>query len=337
MTGSTSWRGSSDPSDDIVSLNDVVSAATTLGGVAHRTPLLTSRTLNRIAECDVFLKCENLQRTGSFKFRGAYACLAQLKKNRGLTGGVIAYSSGNHGQGVALAAHLLGTSATIVMPEDAPAIKLNAVRGYGATVVLHGTTEPERRKRALELARERDATIVTPCDDPLVIAGQGTVALEILQETQDLDALLVPTSSGGLLAGCVVAATALRPAIRVYGVEPDTSDDYARSLACGALVEVPPPATIADGLGSSIPADVPFRTVQRLCAGIVVVTDDELRTAMHFAFERLKLVIEPSGAAGLAALLAKKLPTDARRVGVVISGGNVDPARYAESLAASRS
>ncbi len=301
--------------------------------MAHRTPVVTSRTLDARVGAAAFLKCENLQRMGAFKFRGAYNRIAQLSPAE-RAGGVVAFSSGNHAQGVALAARICGVPAAIVMPSDAPASKLAATRGYGAEVVLYDRKTMNRGTIAADLARERGATLVPPYDDPAIIAGQGTVALELLEDVPDLDVLLVCTGGGGLLAGCALAATARRPGIAIYGVEPAAGDDFARSIAAGARVEIPVPETIADGQQTTSPGEITFPIVRRLCAGILTVTDDELRGAMRFAFERLKLVMEPSGASALAALLGGKLDVGGRRVGVIISGGNVDPARYAEIIAA---
>jgi threonine dehydratase len=310
----------------------VRAAAARLFGVAHRTPVVTSRTLDARVGGAAFLKCENLQRMGAFKFRGAYNRIAQLTPAE-RAGGVVAFSSGNHAQGVALAARICGVPAAIVMPSDAPASKVAATRGYGAEVVLYDRKTMNRGAIAADLARERGATLVPPYDDPAIIAGQGTVALELLEDVPDLDVLLVCTGGGGLLAGCALAATALRPGIAVYGVEPAAGDDFARSIAAGTRVEIPVPDTIADGQQTTSPGELTFPIVRRLCAGILTVTDDELRGAMRFAFERLKLVMEPSGASALAALLGGKIDASGRRVGVVVSGGNVDAARYAEIIA----
>jgi threonine dehydratase len=311
----------------------VRAAAARLHGVAHRTPVVTSRTLDERVGATAFLKCENLQRMGAFKFRGAYNRIAQLTSAE-RAGGVVAFSSGNHAQGVALAARICGVPAAIVMPADAPASKIAATRGYGAEVFTYDRKTMNRGAIAADLARERGATLVPPYDDPAIVAGQGTVALELLEDVPDLDVLLVCTGGGGLLAGCALAATAMRPGIEIYGVEPAAGDDFARSIAAGTRVEIPVPDTIADGQQTTSPGELTFPIVQRLCAGILTVTDDELRAAMRFAFERLKLVMEPSGGSALAALLYGKLDVSGRRVGVVVSGGNVDAARYAEIIAA---
>ena len=307
-------------------------AAGRLLGVAHRTPVVTSRTLDERTGTRAFLKCENLQRMGAFKFRGAYNRIAQLTRDE-RSGGVVAFSSGNHAQGVALAARLCGVPAAIVMPTDAPAAKIAATREYGADVYLYDRKTMDRGSIAADLAAERGATLVPPFDDPAIVAGQGTVALELLEDVPELDVLLVCTGGGGLLAGCAIAAKALRPEIAVYGVEPAAGDDFARSLALGERIEIPVPDTIADGQQTTSPGALTFPIVRRLCAGIVTVTDEELREAMRFAFERLKLVMEPSGASALAALLAEKIEFRGSRVGVVVSGGNVDAARYAAIIA----
>ena len=271
---------------------------------------------------------------GAFKFRGAYNRIAQLTQAE-RAGGVVAFSSGNHAQGVALAARILGVAATIVMPDDAPAAKVAATREYGADIVFYDRTTMNRGTIATSLAAERGATLVPPYDDPAIVAGQGTVALELLQDVPDLDVLLVCTGGGGLLAGSAIAATTLRPGIAVYGVEPAAGDDFARSFDSGERVEIAVPETIADGQRTTSPGELTFPIVRELCSGFLTVTDDELRDAMRFAFERLKLVVEPSGASALAALLGGHGPTSGKRVGVILSGGNVDAAQYAAIVGAS--
>jgi len=315
-----------------VTFAGVEAAAARLRGVAHRTPVVTSRTLDARAGAQAFLKCENLQRMGAFKFRGAYNRIAQLTPEE-RRGGVVAYSSGNHAQGVALAAKLLSVPAAIVMPSDAPATKVAATREYGADVIFYERATHNRAEIAGGIARERGATLVPPYDDPEIIAGQGTVALELLQDVPDLDMLLVPVGGGGLLSGCALAATALRPGIALYGVEPEAGDDFARSFAEGRRIEIAVPKTIADGQQTTSPGELTFPIAKRLCAGFFTVSDDEIRAAMRFAFERLKLVVEPSGASALAALLAGRTEARGGRVGVVLSGGNVDPAAYATIIA----
>ncbi|MGH7755267.1 MAG: pyridoxal-phosphate dependent enzyme, partial [Vulcanimicrobiaceae bacterium] len=267
----------------------------------------------------------------AFKFRGAYNRIVQLSpKER--AGGVVAYSSGNHAQGVALAAQLLEVAATIVMPSDAPRAKVAATRGYGAEVVFYDRVTMNRGEIAAQIARDRGATVVPPFDDPAIVAGAGTCALELCEEVPGLDMLLAPVGGGGLLAGCAVAATALRPAIAVYGVEPAAGDDWVQSLGRGERVTIPVPATIADGQQTTAPGELTFPIVRRLAAGVVTVSDPEIGEAMRVCFERLKLVVEPSGASALAAVLSGKVPASGRRVGVILSGGNVDPERYAEIL-----
>ncbi len=315
-----------------VVFGDVRAAAERLPGVAHRTPIVTSRTLDAATGASAYLKCENLQRMGAFKFRGAYNRIVQLDASARARG-VVAYSSGNHAQGVALAAQLLAVPATIVMPRAPPRPMGPATRGYGAEIVGYDRRTMNRGAIAADLARERGATLVPPYDDPDVIAGQGTVALELLQDCE-LDVLVVSTGGGGLLAGCALAAAALRPAVALYGVEPAAGDDFARSLRLGERVDIAVPETIADGQQTTSPGELTFPIVRRHAAGIVTVTDDELRGAVRFAFERLKLVLEPSGAAGLAALLYQKVESAGKRVGVILSGGNVDAERYAAIIAA---
>ncbi|MDB5027188.1 MAG: tdcB 1, partial [Candidatus Eremiobacteraeota bacterium] len=313
------------------SFADVRAAAERLRGVAHRTPVITSRTLDERTGARAYLKAENLQRIGAFKFRGAYNKIAQLSPEQ-RRAGVVAFSSGNHAQGVALAAQLLGVPATIVMPSDAPAAKLAATRGYGADVVTYDRERMNRAELAASIAAERGATLVPPYDDPAIIAGQGTVALELIEDAGPLDVLLVPLGGGGLLAGCSLAASALSPGVKIYGVEPEAGDDWVRSWREDRIVSIPVPKTIADGQQTQAPGDLTWPIGRALAAGVVTVTDDEIRTAMRFAFERLKLVVEPSGACGLAALLFGKVDVRGARVGIAISGGNVDPATFAACI-----
>ena len=318
--------------DLTVTFDDVRAAAERLRGVAHRTPVVTATSLDERVGAHVFLKAENLQRIGAFKFRGAYNRIAQLTPEE-RTGGVVAFSSGNHAQGVALAAKLLGVPAVIVMPTDAPAAKLAATRGYGAEVIMYDRHRMNRAELAASIAAERGAVLVPPYDDPMIVAGQGTAALELIEQAGPLDVLLAPLGGGGLLAGCALAANALSPGVRVYGVEPEAGDDWVQSWNAGEIVSIPVPRTIADGQQTQAPGALTWEIVRPLAAGIVTVTDDEIRAAMRFAFERLKLVVEPSGASALAALLFGKVDARGARVGVVISGGNVDPATFAAALA----
>jgi threonine dehydratase len=314
-----------------LSLTDVRAAAERLAGVAHRTPVLTSRTLDERVGARVFLKAENFQRIGAFKFRGAYNAISRLGAEQ-LAAGVAAYSSGNHAQAVALAARLAGTPAVILMPEDAPPTKLDATRGYGAEVVTYDRYTQDRTALAKELAAERGRTLIPPYDHYDVMAGQGTVALELIEEVGHLGALLVPVGGGGLMAGCATAATVLSPGIRMIGVEPAAGDDHARSLAAGERVEIDVPRTIADGQAISTPGELTFAVNRRLVESIELVSDEEIVAAMAFAFERLKIVLEPSGASALAALLAGRIHGLPERVGVVLSGGNVGLERFRELL-----
>jgi threo-3-hydroxy-L-aspartate ammonia-lyase len=301
--------------------------------VAHRTPVLRSHTLDERAGAEVFLKAEPYQRTGSFKFRGAYNKLATLSDAE-RAAGVAAVSSGNHAQAVALAARLHGCAATILMPEDAPASKAAATRGYGAEIVTYDRYAEDREDGFAALCEARRLTPVHPYDDPAIMAGQGTAALELLDETGPLDALLVCVGGGGLIAGCATIATARLPRIRIVGVEPEAGDDTVRSLAAGERVGGPVPRTIADGQATPMPGELTFAVMQRTGVTAVAVTDDEIRDAMRFLFERLKVVTEPSGACALAALLAGRVPgLEGARVGVTLSGGNVDTDRFARVLA----
>jgi threo-3-hydroxy-L-aspartate ammonia-lyase len=316
-------------SSDVIGVEDVRAAAARLDGVAHRTPVITSRTLDEIVRSSVHLKAECLQRGGAFKFRGAYNKISSLSPDA-LGRGVIAYSSGNHAQAVAIAAGLLGTDATIVMPEDTPRAKLDATRGYGAEVVFYDRWSESREEIGARIAAERGLELVKPYDDPLVMAGQGTAALELLDDVDELDVLVVPVGGGGLIAGCATAATALRPGIRVIGVEPEAADDTRRSLAAGERIHIELPRTIADGLQSAEPGELTFAVNRRLVDEVVTVGDDEIVDAMAFLFDRVKLVTEPSGAVGVAALLTGRIHAPGARIGVVISGGNVGVARFAE-------
>ncbi len=315
-----------------VTYDDVRSAASRLDGVAHRTPVLRSRTLDERVGARVFVKCENLQRMGAFKFRGAYNRLVQLDASQ-RKAGVVAYSSGNHAQGVALAAQLLGIPATIVMPSDAPRSKLDATRGYGAEVALYERSEDNRAIIAQRLCEERGATLVPPYDDERIVAGAGTATLELLEEAPNLQAIVAPVGGGGLFSGACIAAHGIDPAIALWGVEPEAGNDVQQSFRRGERVTIGVPATIADGLQTQSPGEVTFAIIKEHARGVVTVSDDELCAAMRFAFERMKLVVEPSGGAALAALLSGKIAVAGTSVGIIISGGNVDADRYAELLA----
>jgi threonine dehydratase len=315
-----------------VTLVDVHDAAARLKGVAHRTPVLRSRTLDALAGAEIFLKCENFQRIGAFKFRGAYNAISRLSPAQ-LARGIAAYSSGNHAQAVALAARELGSTAVILMPEDTPKSKMEATAGYGAEIVTYDRYNGDRVAIGEALAADRGLALIPPYEHPHVIAGQGTVALELIEEVCELDALLVPIGGGGLMAGSATAAKGLRPAMRVIGVEPEAGDDTKRSLSAGERVSIPVPRTIADGQAADIPGELTFSINKRLVDEIVLVSDDEIREAMRLAFERLKIVIEPSGATPLAALLAGRLERVPPRIGLIISGGNIDARRFAELCA----
>ncbi|MGV4923930.1 pyridoxal-phosphate dependent enzyme [Streptomyces sp. BHT-5-2] len=334
-TGSTDSTGPGGSGTPDVTLDDVRDAARRLAGAAHRTPVLRSRTLDTRTGTRAFLKCENFQRAGAFKFRGAYHALSRLTPEQ-LARGVVAHSSGNHAQALALAARERGTRAVIVMPADAPRSKRDATAGYGAEIVAYDRYTEDRAALSARIAQERGLTLIPPYDHPHVIAGQGTAALELLEETGPLDVLLVPVGGGGLMAGCATAATALAPGTRMIGVEPEAGDDTRRSLAAGHRVAVPVPRTIADGQAVETPGELTFAINRRLVDSVVLVTDDEIRAAMAFAFERLKIVVEPSGASALAALLAGRpepLPGPApARIGVIVSGGNIGPDRFRELL-----
>ena len=315
----------------MIELADVRAAAVLLAGVANRTPVLTSRTLDGMVGASVHVKAECFQRGGAFKFRGAYNKIASLDADA-RSRGVLAYSSGNHAQAVAIAARLLGTRATILMPEDAPTAKVDATRGYGAEIVSYDRWTESREELGADLAAERGLELVPPYDDPLVMAGQGTTALELLQEVPNLDLLVAPVGGGGLMAGCSTVAKGLRPRMRVVGVEPETGDDTRRSLAAGKRINGGVPRTIADGLQTAEPGELTFEVNRRYVDEIVTATDAEILDAMAFLFDRLKIVTEPSGAIAVAALLAGRVGGQAKRIGVIVSGGNVGVGRFAELL-----
>ncbi len=316
----------------MIGVDDVRAAARGLEGVANRTPVLTSRTLDGMVGAVVHVKAECFQRGGAFKFRGAYTKIASLDDDA-RSRGVVAYSSGNHAQAVAIAAQLLSTHATILMPADAPTAKVDATRGYGAKIVEYDRWTENREEIGAELAAEHGLELVKPYDDPLVMAGQGTAALELLEDVPELDLLVAPVGGGGLIAGCSTAVKGLRPEIRVVGVEPEAGDDTRRSLAAGQRVHVGVPRTIADGLQAAEPGELTFEVNRKNVDEVVIATDAEILDAMAFLFDRMKIVTEPSGAIGVAALLAGRIePPRGRRVGVIVSGGNVGVARFAELL-----
>ena len=315
-----------------VTYDDVAAAHERIRAHAKRTPVLTSATVDELTGASVFFKCENFQRMGAFKFRGAFNALSQLDASQ-KTRGVVAFSSGNHAQAVALAGKLLGIPAVIVMPADAPRVKLDATRGYGAEVVLYQKGE-SRNQVAERLSRERNLTLIPPFDHPHIIAGQGTAAKELIEDTGPLDALLVPCGGGGLISGCAIAARQLAPRCRVIGVEPAAGDDATRSFKSKKLVEIQEPRTIADGARTTSLGKLTFPLLLEHVSDMTTVSDDELLRAMFFLWERMKIVVEPTGALAACALLERKLAFPGARVGVILSGGNVDLRWAAQMLLA---
>jgi threonine dehydratase len=307
-----------------VSYDDVAAAARRLEGVAHRTPVATSAQFDALTGGEVYFKCENFQRMGAFKFRGAYNALSQLDE-ASRARGVVAFSSGNHAQAVALAGRLLGIPATIVMPADAPAVKVAATKGYGAEVVFYDRASGQNREEvAGRVAREKGATLIPPFDHPAIVAGQGTAAKELIEDVGPLEYLLVPTGGAGLLSGSAIAATRLSPGVKVIGVEPEAGDDVARSFRSGRIERVADPRTIADGARTQSPGEITFALVREHVHDVVTVSDAQIVEAMRFLWERMKLVVEPTGALAAAAALAKRIDLRDRRAGVILSGGNVD-------------
>lgn len=307
-----------------VQFPDIQSAAERLRGVANVTPVHTSRALDAMLGREVYFKCENFQRTGSFKFRGAYNAISRLSDDERRQG-VVAFSSGNHAQAVALAAHLLGAPATIVMPHDAPAVKREATAGYGADIVTYVRGVENRVEVARRVQAERGGAIIPPFDHPHVIAGQGTLMIEWLAQAPALDAFAIPVGGGGLISGCAIAAKALQPNARIFGVETEGADDTKQSLLKGERVTIPDPTTIADGIRTLSPGELTFPIEQALLEDVLVVSDAQVMRALRFQVLRMKLVSEPTGAVALAAVLAGMLPADCRRVGVLVCGGNVEP------------
>ena len=320
-----------------IDFDDISAAAARLHGVVRRTPVMTSRTADDMAGAQLFFKCENFQRMGAFKFRGAYNALAQFTPEQ-REAGVIAFSSGNHAQAIALSARLLGMPSVIVMPHDSPAAKLAATRGYQegqarSEVLIYNRYSEDREAISRRLAQQRGMTLIPPYDHAHVMAGQGTAALELLEETGPLDMLLVCVGGGGLISGCAVAAHHISPGIEVIGVEPEAGNDTQQSLALGRIVHIETPKTIADGAQTQHSGTLTFPVIQRLVSRIVTVSDAQLVQAMCFFAERMKMVVEPTGCLGAAALLQGVVAARGQRVGVIVSGGNVDMARYAALLA----
>jgi threonine dehydratase len=301
----------------------ILEAAERIKPLARRTPVMTSRSIDERAGLRVFLKCENLQRTGAFKIRGASNLILSLSPEE-LARGVVAFSSGNHAQATAVAAKYAGAPATIVMPEDSPRSKVEATRAAGARIVTYDRMREDREAIAARVLQEQGGTLVPPFDHPMIMAGQDTAALELLEDIPAPDALVVCVGGGGLAAGCATIAKSMRPAIRIFGVEPEVANDVALSFAAGERITIPPPDTIADGLRTPTTGKLTFPVLQRHLEEILLVSEAEIRATMRFALERLKILIEPSGAVALAAVLFGMLPREIESAGVVISGGNVD-------------
>jgi threonine dehydratase len=313
----------------VLTLGTIEAASRRLAGRIHRTPVLTCASFDEATGCRVFFKCENQQRAGSFKIRGALNKLLTLSDEERARG-VVAFSSGNHAQGVALAARMVGTTAVICMPTDAPALKLAATRGYGAHIVSYDRQKDDREALARRICAETGRVLVPPYDDYAIMAGQGTAALELLQDVPSLDALLTPVGGGGLMAGCSTAAKSLAPRIRVFGVEADSANDTYLSFRAGERVEIGPPPTIADGIRTLAPGVLTFPILRERVEEILLVSDDEILRAVRFLLFRAKTLVEPTGAVAAAAVRAGRLPlAPGSRVGVVLSGGNVDPSLLA--------
>src|SRR5262245_47857323 len=320
------------PDTAMLTLDHVEAAARRLDGRIHRTPVTSSHFFDEATGHRVFFKCENVQRAGAFKIRGALNKLLTLSAEERARG-VIAFSSGNHAQGVALAAGMTGTSALILMPTDAPALKLAATRGYGAEVVFYDRQTEDREARARELVEKTGRVLVPPYDDAAIMAGQGTAALELLADAAELEALLTPVGGGGLMAGCSTVAKAMRPDMKIFGVEADTANDTWLSLRKGERVSIAPPPTIADGIRNLTPGALTFPILRRNLTDVLLVSDDAIREAVRFLLLRCKLLVEPTGAVAVAALLSGTLPLPrGARVGVILSGGNVDPESLAQIL-----
>ena len=315
----------------MLNIQTIQEARERIGSRIHRTPVITSRQFNEASGKEVFFKCENLQRAGAFKIRGATNKIQSLtpeEKERG----IVAFSSGNHAQAVAVAGREAGVRVLVAMPEDAPAAKIAATRGYGAEIVFYDRLKQDREAFALDLAERERLVMVPPYDDYFVLAGQGTCGIELMEEVPDLDCVLTPCSGGGLFAGVATAAKAMNPRIKCYPVEPDTADDTRQSLLKGERVTIPPPPTIADGLRVQIPGKLTFPILRRVADDVLTVTDEEIIATLKFILFRMKLLVETSGATAAAAVMFKKLPADVKRVGVVLSGGNIDPDQLAKLL-----
>lgn len=306
-----------------VTYTDIIAAAQRLEGVAHRTPVLTSRQANEKASAHIFFKCENFQRSGAFKFRGAYNAISRLDKDQKQQG-VVAYSAGNHAQAIALAGQLLDVPTTIVMPKDAPAQKISATRGYGAEVILYDRYTESREAISMQLVNERGLTLIPPFDYSDVIAGQGTAAKELIDEVGQLDYLFVPVGGGGLVAGSAIAAAHLSPGCIIIGVEPEAGNDAEQSLRNGKIITIPVPKTIADGAQTQRIGELTFPIIQAMVQDIVTVSDNQLRDEMRFFAERMKIIVEPTGCLAAAAVSNRIINVSNKRVGVILSGGNMD-------------
>lgn len=307
---------------------DIEAAAQRIEGVAHRTPVLTSRTADAISGAHLFFKCENFQRMGAFKFRGAYNAIARFTDAQ-RAAGVLTYSSGNHAQAIALSASLVGIKSVIIMPHDAPALKMQATREYGGEVVIYDRNKEDREEIGRRLAQERGMTLIPPYDHPDVIAGQGTAAKELIEEAGQLDLLLVCLGGGGLLAGSALSASALSPGCQVIGIEPEAGNDGQQSLRSGAIVHIGVPDTIADGARTTHLGEHNFAVIERHVADVLTVSDAQLVSTMKFFAERMKMVVEPTGCLAAAAALHGVADVKGKRVGVIISGGNVDLSLFA--------
>jgi threonine dehydratase len=306
-----------------VTFEDIQRAAERIKGIAQRTPVMSSHAFNEKSGVDAVFKCENLQKGGAFKIRGAVNFLRSIPKED-LPKGVVAYSSGNHAQAVAIAAKSVGAPATLVMPEDAPRSKMEATRAQGPRIITYDRFSEDRGAIGAKISAETGATLVPPYDHPWTMAGQGTVALELLEQAPNLDALVVCIGGGGLIAGCAIVAKHINPSIRIFGAEPEDANDTFLSFAAGKRVEIKAPGTIADGLRSPTPGELTFPVIQKYVEKIVLVSEDEIRATVKFMLTRMKILVEPSGAVSAAAALFGKLPAGLGRVGIVLSGGNVD-------------
>jgi threonine dehydratase len=318
---------------DQLQYSDIEQAAARIKGVAHRTPVLTSRTANAMAGAELFFKCENFQRMGAFKFRGAYNAISKFSDEQ-KRAGVLTFSSGNHAQAIALSASLMGIASAIIMPLDAPELKVRATKGYGGEVITYDRYKEDREEIGARLAKERGMTLIPPYDHPDVICGQGTAAKELIEEAGQLDVLLVPLGGGGLLAGSALAAATLSPSCKVIGVEPEAGNDGQQSLRSGQIVDIAVPQTIADGAQTTHLGQHNFAVIRRFVDDIVTVSDEQLKATMRFFAERMKMVVEPTGCLAAAAALHGVVPVAGKKVGILISGGNVDLARFAQLVAA---